>query len=96
MELFTTAGKVANLAKIWLAVTEGDVRGRLNRFAHWPDTENLDEGQIVPLEAVLDVRGGIFLYPNTLGIDPSALLKQLIAHILKNNCQLDFAQEAQN
>ena len=77
VELFTTAGKVANLAKIWLAVTEGDVRGRLNRFAHWPDTENLDEGQIVPLEAVLDVRGGIFLYPNTSGIDPSALLKQL-------------------
>ena len=51
VELFTTAGKVGNLDKLWLAVTEGDVRGRLNRLAHWPDTETLDDGQIVPLEA---------------------------------------------
>ena len=48
VELFT---KLVNLGRIWLAVTEGDVQGRLNRLAHWPDTETLDEGQIVPLEA---------------------------------------------
>ena len=37
--------------KLWLAVTEGDVGGRLHKLPHWPATENLGNRQTVPLDA---------------------------------------------
>ena len=52
VELITGAAYANVFPNLWLAVTEGDVGGRLDRLPDWPSTEILEDGQIVPLEAV--------------------------------------------